>query len=38
MSHNRPDIEQTLHHSEERLRLIVDSSLDAVVTRWRCAM
>jgi PAS domain S-box-containing protein len=32
MPHARRDIEQTLHNSEERLRLIVDSSLDAVVT------
>jgi len=32
MPHDRRDIEQTLHNSEERVRLIVDSSLDAVVT------
>jgi len=32
MFEDRPDIEQTLRNSEERVRLIIESALDAVVT------
>jgi PAS domain S-box-containing protein len=38
MSRHQPAIDLALHNSEERVRLIVESSLDAVVTIDECGL